>query len=207
MYTLRISSQAAATAAATATGVEPVEVEDVRNHLRITSTAEDALIGAYIKTARRIAENETNRTLVNTEYQLTVNSFYSSHIALPMGCPLSSSTSDMSITYRKTTGDSTTLASTCYTPERQDEGFGFVRLNYNSEWPTDVQDSEGAVVITFRAGYATASECPEPIKHWIKMRAGQMYEYREPLLVGGVLQTLKRDFVDGLLDAFRVIDI
>jgi uncharacterized phiE125 gp8 family phage protein len=204
LYSLRISSQA--------TGAEPVTLDEVKAHLKISSTAEDALVSQYIVAARQIAENITGRSLVNTEYALTLNGLYSDHISLPMACPLATATSHVTITYRKTTGDSTTLASTYYTPEHQADTRGFIRLNYESEWPTDVQDSEGAVTITYRAGYSTLASVvtgnvPDAIRQWIMVRAGQMYNHREPIITGTIQTELPRDYVDGLLDRYVVISI
>ncbi len=201
MYALTISSEA------TNTSAEPVTLTEVKEHLRITSTAEDDLLTLYITAARQAAETITGRALINTQWELAIDSFASSAIELPRP-PLSPKSTEVVITYTQTTGNTTQVNSTVYGVEYRAEP-GFVRLEYESEWPTDVQDSIGAVRITYRSGYTTVetNDTPEAIKQWIKMRTGQMYEYREPLLVGGVMQNLKRDFVDGLLDPYRVISI
>jgi len=200
MIGLTISSQT--------TGVEPVSVDDLKEHLRIDSTAsggttaEDALLGLYIETARSQAEEITKRSLIPTQWELRLDSFGASAIELPRGTPLS--TTDFEITYTKTTGDSTTVPSTSYVVETWAEP-GRVRLDYERSWPEDLQPTEGSVVISYRSGYSTAgTACPEPIKHWIKMRAGQMYEFREPLISGTIVTNLAHDYVDGLLDPYRL---
>jgi len=194
MRALRVSSQSTA---------EPIEVSQVKTHLNIFTTADDTALDWYITAARQVAENKTKRALVDTQWVLTLDSFASSHIDLPRP-PLSTNTTEVVIEYTKTTGDTTTLPSTVYTVEHRAEP-GFIRLNYESEWPTDVQDSEGAVRITYRSGYTTAT-VPRAIKQWISMRVGQMYEYREPL-IDITAKELPRDYVDGLLDPYTVITI
>jgi len=200
MYAHRLTSEA------TNASAEPVSVSQVKNHLRITAAAEDALIGLYITAARQMAEDITKRALINTQWELTFDSFDPTYkIVLPRP-PLSTDSAQVVITYTKTTGDTTTINSTVYAVEHRDEP-GFIRLNYNSTWPDDVQDTEGAVRVVYRSGYTTANQAPEAIKHWIKMRAGQMYEYREPIISGGirgVVSEVPRDYVDGLLDPYRV---
>ena len=202
MYSIRISS------VATGTTAEPISVAELKAHLRITTTAEDTLLGAYITAARQAAEIKTKRALVNTKWELTLDSFYSSVIELPRGCPLSTLSTEVVLTYTQTTGNTTQVPTTVYVVEHRDEP-GHVRLAYEAEYPTDVQDSPGAVRITYRSGYTTVAgrTCPETIKHWIKMRAGQMYEYREPLITGTIQTPLVRDFVDGLLDEYVLMEV
>ena len=196
MYAHRITS------ASTGTTNEPVTVAEVKTHLRIDSTADDVLLGLYITAARQAAEEITKRALVNTKWELTIDALDADKIALPRP-PLSTLSTEVVITYTKSTGDTTTVGTTAYAVEPRNEP-GFIRLAYDSEWPSDVQDSEGAVRITYRSGYTTSNPAPEPIKHWIKMRAGAMYENREPLITGVSQTDLNRDFVDGLLDPYRV---
>ena len=202
MYALQISSISTA---------EPVTVDEAKSHLRIQTTVDDDLLDAYITAARQMAENHLKRALLDTQWELTIDDFYSSHIELPRGAPLSTKSTEVVVSYTKTTGDTTTLSDTCYTVEYRAEP-GFVRLNYGLEWPTDVQDSAGAVRIVYRSGYTSAvagdSNCPEAIKTWVKVRVGQMYEYREPLLDGqNVVREIPRDFVDGLLDPYRLMKV
>lgn len=196
MYGLKVSSISTA---------EPVTVEELKTHLKIQTTAEDALLDTYITSSRQVCENICKRSLVDTEWELTVDSFYNTKIELPMA-PLDTHSSCVTVTYTKTTGDSTTLATSVYAVEYRAEP-GFIRLRYEQEWPSDVQGSEGAVRIVYRSGYTTTNKPPAAIRHWIKMRAGQMHEYRDPLITGTIQQELPNDYVDGLLDPYRLPSI
>jgi len=198
MYALQISSISTA---------EPVEIADVKTHLKIQTTAEDTLIDLYITAARQSCENLIKRSLVDTRWALMIDDFYSSRIELPRP-PLSTVVADITVSYRKTDGNTTNLSSTYYTIEHRAEP-GFLRLNHQLNWPNNVQDSEGAVTISYRSGYSSVTEttaCPEGIKHWIKMRVGQMLEYRESLTDERPAR-VQADFVDGLLDPYKVISI
>ena len=188
---------------------EPVSIDEIKHHLRISTatTVEDSLLNSYITAARQVAEQITKRSLINTEWELTIDGFDSEIIELPMGAPLTTSTAHVVITYRKSTGDSTTLPSTCYVVDYRAEP-AIIRLPYNGEWPDDVEDAPGAVHIIYRAGYSSLTPpttvAPIAIRQWIQMRVGQMYEYREPMISGALIADLKRDFVDGLLDPYRL---
>jgi len=190
------------TSAATGASAEPITVAQLKTHLRIDTTAEDTLLALYITAARQAAEEITKRALIDTQWELTFDDFCSTRIDLPRP-PLATASTEVVITYTKTTGDSTTLASTVYAVETRNEP-GFIRLAYESTWPDDVQETEGAISITYRSGYTTSNRAPEAVKHWIRLRAGQMYEHREPILVGISQSDITRDFVDGLLDPYKV---
>lgn len=197
------------------TGGEPVTVADLKTHLRIPTTAqggssaEDTLLGSFITIARQMAENKTKRAILPSSWLMTIDNFGSSVIELP-NPPLSTVSTNVVITYTKTTGDTTTLDSTVYEVEPKAEP-GFFRLAYQAEWPTDLQPTPGAVRIAYTSGYSTGS-VPEPIQQYIKLRAGQMYEQREAIetdAYGRAIFTkpIYRDFLDGLLDPYTVIDI
>ena len=65
----------------------------------------------------------------------------------------------------------------------------------------------GAVSVTFDAGYGTASQVPEGIKSWIKLRVGSLYAHREEVaaLSRGRIESLP--FIDGLLDPYKVVTV
>lgn len=189
--------------------VEPVSVADLKVHLRIDSTdstSEDTLMASYLTAARKQAENLTKRSLVVTTWQLIMDDFAHSTavVSLPRP-PLSTVSTNITITYIKdtTAGNTTTVDSTVFNIDANSEP-GEIYPVFDGEWPDDVRDERNAVTVQYVSGYSTAAtEAPEEIKTWIKMRAGQMYEYREPLIDIGVNE-LPRDFVNGLLDPYTL---
>lgn len=182
---------------------EPVSLDEIKLHLRLStaSTVEDSLLTAYIKAARAYAENYTKRAFGQQTWELTLNGFPSSGIELARP-PLSTASTDVTITYVDTSGASQTLGSTVYTVDIYSEP-GRVTTAYNNDWP-DTRDQDNAVKVTFKTGYSS-SVIPEDIKHWIKLRVGSMYEHRESVTVGESFNNLRRDYVDGLLDRHRVL--
>lgn len=182
---------------------EPIDLADIKAHLRLStaSTAEDALLNSYIKAARYYAENYCKRAFGQQTFQLTLNAFPSSGIELPRP-PLSTASTDLSITYVDTSGATQTLGTTVYTIDHYSEP-GRVTTAYDNDWP-DTRDQANAVQITFKTGYLS-SVVPEDVKHWMRLRVGTMYEHRESVAVGESFVNLRKDYVDGLLDRHRVL--
>jgi len=193
-----------------ATG-EPVSVGEIREHLRIDSTREDRLLESYTKAAVSYGENHTKRDFMEKTRKLVLDNF-KTIIELPRP-PLSTAASNVLIEYTNTTGGAgicvKSSISTCnYVVDYNSEP-GRIILGYGYTWP-DVQPIKNAVQITYKTGYAndTVSSnvtTPEPIKQWIKVRVGQMHQFREPVIVGETLRYMRRDFVDGMLDPYLII--
>lgn len=188
---------------------EPVTVSEVSCHLRIQTTIEDALMLTYIKSARLRCEGLIKRALVPSSFIVTLDAFPSGEIILPRP-PLSTQNSKIVISYIDSSGDTQTVSSTVYEVDHLAEP-GEIRLAYDQNWP-DVRNHPGVIRIAYASGYiSTASSStsliPQDIKQWIMSRAGVMYMHREPLILDPrALAELPRDFVDGLLDEYRIID-
>ena len=192
--------------------VEPVTVTEFRTFLRMESTdstAEDTLLANYITVARLLAENITKRQLVQASRSLVIDNFANTTavIELPRP-PLSTVSTNISITYVKdtTVGDTTTVGSTVFTIDPDSEP-GRIYPSYGNEWPDDIRGQRNAVRINYVCGYTSVNICPEPIKNWIKMRAAAMYEYREPIIANEDIENLSYEFVDGILDQYRIVTI
>lgn len=195
---------------------EPVSVADLKTFLRIpsTETAEDALLAALEKSARAYCENYTKRPCLPETFKLVLDSFPDKEIPL-LRAPLSTSTTDVVITYLDAlSGDSTTLSTTVYDVDTDAEP-GRVFLKDGESWP-DHWTARNAVQIQFVAGFKldtavtpATDTCPEDIETWIKMRVAALYENREPVSVGAAngVNVLPHSFVDGLLDRHVLIDV
>lgn len=190
--------------------VEPVTLKEMKFFLRLDeseSTAEDPYLNSLISGARKEAENKTKRSLVTASRKLIFDDFENSTqtLLLPRP-PLSTSSSNVTITYTKsdTAGSSTTVNATSITIDSDSEP-GRIFPAFNNTWPTDIQDQQNSVTIAYVTGYTTSNPVPEPIKTWIKMRAGEFYESREPFEVGAIISNHNRSHVDGLLDGYKVL--
>lgn len=175
--------------------VEPVTLAEVKAHCRVSGSASDDELNAFIVSARMQAEQELRRYLITQ----TIDAYYDSFpnfFELP---PLQSVTS---ITYLDDNGDSQVLATSQYrvdavsTPAR-------ITPAYGVSWPS-TYGVTNAVTVRFIAGYGDYSSVPQCIKQWIKLQVSNAYDNRTPVTIGGSMSTMPNQFVGGLLDPERV---
>jgi len=180
---------------------EPITVEEAKASpsLRVTTAAADTDIGTLITTARDTAETITRRAFITQTWELVLDGFPSGGIVLPMP-PLQSVAS---IKYIDDNGDQQTLNALLYAVDIDSEP-GLVVPAYGESWPY-TRDEVNAVRVRFVAGYGSKGDVPEAIKTWIKMRVGTLFVNSTTIVTGTIVEVLKRDYVDGLLDPYRVI--
>lgn len=155
--------------------VEPVEVEDLLAHSRITVANEPdyAFLQGLLKAARQEAENATWAVLITQTWEQYFDAFTD-----PLVLDVQPVQSITSITYTDSNGDTQTLAASYY-ELGEENGRGIVRLKYNQTWPT-TRDHADVVKVTFKAGYGDDPEnVPEYIKAAIRIHAAHYYEHRE----------------------------
>lgn len=191
---------------------EPVTLDELKHHLRLSTvdTSEDVLLNSLIVVARSMAENYTKRTMLPTKWKLVLEDFPGDTgiIELPRP-PLTTlahnvTSTGVTITYYKDTtivDDSTTFPSSAYAIDMSAEP-GRIYPFYGNEWPDVTDEKKDAVQITYISGYATV---PEPIKVWIAMKAGDLYENRGALSEKQ-LYPLGHEFYMGLLDEYVILD-
>jgi len=187
-------------ALATAPTVEPISTSEAKAHLRVDISEDDTYIDTLIKAARTYCENYLFRRLINSTWDLYLDSF-PGEILLPYPPAVSIS----SITYVDGNGDSQTLASTEYVVDIRREP-GRLYPAYSKSWPS-VRNQNNAVTVRYVAGYgAAASNVPAAIVHAMKLLVGTWYEQRESILVGTIVSQVP-DAVQNLLWSHRVLEI
>lgn len=182
---------------------EPVTADEVKAHCNIESTADDVLLNGYIAAARRVGENLTKRQFVSATYELVLDRFpgWTGAIELPMP-PLQSVTS---VKYIDEDGVEQTLSTDLYTVDTDSEP-GRIYPVYDEEWP-DTRGQRQAVRIRYVTGWPVETSgptTPENIRTWVMIRVAGWYESREPIIVGTSIAELPRDYIDGLLDEWRI---
>jgi hypothetical protein len=105
-----------------------------------------------------------------------------------------------SIIYTAQDGTETTLSGAAYTLANASDYRALVLPAYGTVWPVARCQPE-SVQIIFSSGYADADFVPEPIKAWIKLRVGALYENREAWTAGGAIA--RNEFLDHLLDRYK----
>lgn len=175
------------------------------------------LIASLITAARQAAETLTGRQLTTARWKQVLDCFpgpslmgvpagqaftLPGHAILLAKAPVQSV---VSINYLDMGSVNQTMPALTYTvdvacePARITPVFGQI-------WPICLPQI-GAVSVTFDAGYGTASQVPEGIKSWIKLRVGSLYAHREEVaaLSRGRIESLP--FIDGLLDPYKVVTV
>lgn len=145
--------------------LEPITTEDAKAQARITDSASDGLLDAYIATAREACESYMGRGLL-TQTIKAVFDHFANVIPLPQAAPLQSITT---VKYYDGDGTLQTLASTVYDTNTQARP-GCVVLKPGQSWPELQGDRRnGRVEITYVVGWTEAALVPELIRHGIRM--------------------------------------
>lgn len=190
--------------------VEPLTLDEVKLHCRLSTadTVEDSLLTSLIKSVRQQGENITKRAFCPHTYQLTFDAFPDGGITLPMA-PLSTLSTDITITYTDSSGAAQTLSATAYTIDNRSEP-GYLAPSSDNDWP-DADDTINSVTIQYVAGYpldAGVATTPDAIKTWMKVRIGTLYEHRESVAIDrGSMLEVPRTFIDGLLDPYCLVEV
>ena len=196
---------------------EPVSLLEAKLHLRVDFDEDDMLIASLITAARQAAETLTGRQLTTARWRQVLDCFpgpslmgvpagqtftLPGHAILLAKAPVQSV---VSINYLDMASVNQTMPALTYAvdfacePARITPVFGQI-------WPICLPQI-GAVSVTFDAGYGTASQVPDGIKSWIKLRVGSLYAHREEVaaLSRGRIESLP--FIDGLLDPYKVVTV
>ena len=174
---------------------EPITLAEARAHLRVTHTDEDALITSLITVARADAENELQRSLITQTREIARDTFPAA-IELRFGPIIEV----VSVKYEDVDGIERTLDPATYRLDTY-RLTGLLVPDPEFSWPATRQHVN-AVRVRYVAGYGpAASDVPAPIRQWILLRIGTLFEHRESVAAGVTVATVP--YVDRLLDPYR----
>jgi uncharacterized phiE125 gp8 family phage protein len=169
----------------TAPTAEPVTLAELKSHLRVDNTVEDALIAMYGTAARQAVEDECWLALCPQKWDYLLDAWPASNqIELPRP-PLQSITS---ITYRDSSGTTTTFASTNYHVDTKGD-LGRVVLKYGCLWPTATLGQGSPIAVRFVCGYTSAALAPTRAKAAILLLTAELYQYREAAMAPQLVQS------------------
>lgn len=175
--------------------VEPITLAEAKAHLRITHTDEDALITSLISVARADAENELQRSLITQTREIARDAFPAA-IELTFG-PVIAVTS---VKFDDPAGIEQTLDPATYRLDTYRLS-GWIVPDPDYSWP-ETRQHVNAVRVRYTAGYGpAATDVPAPIRQWILLRIGTLFEHRESVAAGVTVATVP--YVDRLLDPYR----
>ena len=174
--------------------VQPVSLEKARSHLRVDCTDEDGLIADDIEAATDAASDRLQRALVPSRYRLTLDAFPVGAIELLLP-PV---TSVQSVTYIDDDGATQTMAAQDYYLDAVSEPARLLPA-VGTSWP-EALDRVNAVQVEYTAGYAD-SAIPSPIKSWILLAVGDLYEQRTRSAEKPVVPQF---FAESLLETYKI---
>ena len=187
--------------------ITPVSLADVKAHLRVDHTEDDAMIGALLTAAtERVAgwSGILGRCLVELTWQQDFSCF-ADCLRLPLAPALSVDSS----TYFDGENAQQTLDASVYALF-SDSRSPYVGLKPDQSWPGSYSRRD-AISVTFKAGYATTPESgelpaqsavPEPIKLAIILQVKLNYDPLEP----AVRESYQRA-IDALVAPFRRVGV
>ena len=155
---------------------EPVTIEELKEHLKVSHTDEDTLITSLGKAAREYIEKLTDKVLLTTVVQEYFNEFPLDNICLTVQ-PVISIDSVSYIAAETEDLTTTTLEATKY---RKDTVSDPARIAPRSgeSWP-NTRKELNAVIVEYKAGFGVASDVPDRFKTAIKLLTAELYENRE----------------------------
>ncbi len=178
---------------------DAVTVQEVKQQLRVDSTAEDQLIGRYISAAQEYLEGPYGiGVLLGTQKWTAYFDRFYGIIRLPL-YPVQSIDE---ITYVDQDGATQVLDSGEYrvdligNPAR-------ITTEYNVTWPVTRAREPNAVAIKFTGGW---SSIPEDLRQAVVLLASHMYEMRQPVVTGTTTIQVPLG-LEAILGKYRVVGI
>tara|TARA_R100000781_G_scaffold101170_1_gene64649 strand:- start:892 stop:1548 length:657 start_codon:yes stop_codon:yes gene_type:complete len=175
----------------TAPTVEPITLQEAKEHLRLDDSADERILQRYIETARRFAEEYTKRSLSQQTISFFADAYdeladplfegvktgpylnyYKNYIVLPRP-PVISVTSVSTFADDDT---ETTFAASKYFVDNVREPARVV-LRLGESFPTALRVAN-AIKVVYSAGYSSVYDIPEPIRIGILQHVAHLYEHR-----------------------------
>lgn len=157
---------------------EPVNeiytLQEVKDYLRVDSSAEDVLLTTLIKASRQSAEKYLNQALITQTITEKLDRLINQTIYLSVS-PLISVTS---FQYKDSQDTTQTFTSSKYVVDAYEEP-GRIKLAFSQSWPTTYGNIND-ITITYTAGYSTESSgVPANIRQAILLMIGDAYDNRQ----------------------------
>lgn len=179
--------------------MEPIQLYEAKDHLRVIGTDDDAVISDFIGAARLWCENWKEEAFITQTWDLYLDRFYErpahrrttwqSAIGYDEGRYIEIPKRPLqyieTLTYLDSAGASTVvnfiglggvpvLETTDYII---DVARGRLCLKADKTWPT-ITEQHNSIVIRFVVGYGMPADVPFGIKAAIKLAVGRLYDHR-----------------------------
>lgn len=197
---------------ATAPTVEPVTVGELKEHLRLTHSAQDSLLADLIAAARQRAESVTARAFISSTWDATWSRFpgycrRGQFAGRMLELPRSPLVSVEYVKYLDADGELQTFAADQYTVDTASEP-GRIVLKPTADWPS-LGEYPAAVQVRFVAGYGGSTDAakraavPVLAKLAVKFLAAHFYANPAPVITGTIATKIP-GHVAAILDQLRI---
>ncbi|MEQ9144361.1 MAG: head-tail connector protein [Parvibaculaceae bacterium] len=148
---------------------EPVDLADMKLHLRVDTADEDALISGLIAAARLTVEAHASLALLTQSWRWTLDRWPGGALDLPLGPVVSVDQASV---------DGTLLSPDAY--QLVPGGQARLLRADSTAWPAP-SAAAGGIVIEFTAGFGLDGVAvPRDLRHAIMMLVAHWFENREP---------------------------
>jgi uncharacterized phiE125 gp8 family phage protein len=164
----------------------------------IEHASDDTLIESYLKAAISSLDPQhgiLGRAMITQTLIAYMRKFDGDTIDLPYPPLISVS----SVKYQDDDGVEQTVDASTYEVITSSEP-GKIALLDGEDWPTDLDEIEFPIWITYITGYAAAANVPEGIKLYIKMLVAEMYRQRE---ISTLIATKNNQLWMNFIDRYR----
>lgn len=171
---------------------EPLELDEVKDYLKVDHDYDDALIAELITTARIMAEKELRRALLTQTWEYSLDgvpgSYDGSYLPsdwpwslIPAGkgyleLPLPPLQSVDSVSYYDLDNVSHTFSTSNYSVSTRSTP-GKIYLNNGCVWPSELRSHE-SMVVKYIAGWTYPGQIPAAIRMGLKRWVAYMYQNR-----------------------------
>lgn len=177
--------------------VEPLEVAEVKAHLRIDHAEEDLWLRAAIVAVRQRMENFLGRALITQTWEATWPAWPGGDVLELRPAPLQSVVSIKTVDAAGVEG---TMAAGGYLVDtRARLGRVVLKSGVSWPWPAGGLAVANGIVARYVVGYgARARDVPQVIRSAMLLWVGDLYENRESVVVGTIATKLPTGLEAGL---------
>lgn len=179
-----------------------VDLDDLKDHLRLTSSDEDTLIDLYARAASHLFEIKTRRRLIERTFRLDLPAFPREGDPVGIDLPVAPVSAVFAVQYYDTAGSLQTWSSSEYLVDLTSH-LPRVVTAPNYFFPVTQSDRPNAVQVSFTAGYGTTpSDVPEGIRWGVLFLAAHAFANRSPV-VNGTMTDVPRT-LQYVIDAYKI---
>ena len=179
--------------------LEPVTIEEVKAHLRVDGSDEDALLASLVLTSRLHIEAALSIALVAQSWRMVLDVWPKNGI---VAMPIAPVMMIEDVRVIAANGDVNTVAADTYHLDVAGRPRRLMPLA--GAWPSPGRRTAG-IEIDLIAGYgATAADVPAPIRQALLLLIAHWYEHRDPFEIGAP-QTNVPNAVSRLLGPYRAV--